>query len=88
MKFEKSFEQFLENLIEENTQLGDTNVFKSHLWFIFAKKKENLRLIFRFDSQVQFIKTGTIKFMEVYETYIIYGSNIINRQIGQWTKKL
>ena len=52
LKFERErlLEPFLENMIEENTQLGDTNVFKSHIWFIFAKKIENLRLIFQFDS--------------------------------------
>ena len=37
---------FLENLQKENSDQKGSNVFKSHIWFIFTEDMENLKLNF------------------------------------------
>ena len=82
IKKEELLKHFLENILQ--TQNSWT-LFKSHQWFIFTKNIENLKLNFRFDSQVYVITVTTPGTALVYETYSIDGVSIINRHVGDWT---
>ena len=75
--------KFIENVQEENIQLKRKDIFKVHLWFILTERPDSMELLFRFDSQVYLIQSGS---HTVYETYSIGGATLVTSLVGQWTR--
>ena len=84
---EEMVSKYLENILEINS--FDQNIFKNLHWYIFLTREDNLKMVFRYDSNVykiikDYVVEGATKLVE---TYSIEDGVRVNKLVGQWSSK-
>ena len=84
VKIEKEF-KYLENILELNSL--DHNIFKNLHWYIFLTREDNLKMVFRYDSNVYIIRKDKVVdgVSKLVETYSIEEGVNVNKMVGKWS---
>ena len=77
--------KYLENILELNS--FDQNIFKNLHWYIFLTREDNLKMVFRYDSNVYIILKDEVVdgVSKLVETYSIEEGVNVNKMVGKWS---
>ena len=87
---DKDLKHFLKMMNKKTFGEVAKDVFKSHYWFIFVKKPENIEIndgVLKLDSKIHLV-VAKENSAELFEIYSIDGQNKIVTLMGNWQRKI